>query len=191
MTAVSHLGFFPLLHFLHNQWRNFVKTLHMDSSQSLVSKKMIQVCRLISQPRWLSRMHVWLVIRSRVRSPPGLAMFFPRDWSWNIFYNHSLHSADSKRAIVSLWPYGHHRSQGFPYTNTVTILLLHLPRDHSSDFFLNLSRMFPKWSSCAHSNWFWSVNKYGHCHGFFYYSISFLTRGEILSKLFIWIPVNP
>ena len=25
------------------------------------------------------------------------------DWSWNIFYGHSLPSADSRRAVVSSW----------------------------------------------------------------------------------------
>ena len=25
------------------------------------------------------------------------------DWSWNIFYGHSLPSADSRRAVVSFW----------------------------------------------------------------------------------------
>ena len=31
------------------------------------------------------------------------AMFFHGDWSWNIFYGHSLPSADSRRAVVSFW----------------------------------------------------------------------------------------
>ena len=29
--------------------------------------------------------------------------FFRGDWSWNIFYGHSLPSADSRRAVVSFW----------------------------------------------------------------------------------------
>ena len=41
--------------------------------------------------------------RSRVQSPPRSATFFRRDWSWNIFYGHSLPSADSRRAVVSFW----------------------------------------------------------------------------------------
>ena len=28
---------------------------------------------------------------------------FRGDWSWNIFYGHSLPSADSRRAVVSFW----------------------------------------------------------------------------------------
>ena len=33
----------------------------------------------------------------------GSATFFHEDWSWDIFYGHSLPSADSRRAIVSFW----------------------------------------------------------------------------------------
>ena len=38
-----------------------------------------------------------------VQSPPRLVTFFRGDWSWNIFYGHSLSSADSRRAVVSFW----------------------------------------------------------------------------------------
>ena len=41
--------------------------------------------------------------RSRVQPPPRSATFFRGDWSWNIFYSHSLPSADSRRAVVSFW----------------------------------------------------------------------------------------
>ena len=41
--------------------------------------------------------------RSRVQPPPRSATFFRGDWSWNIFYGHSLPSADSRRAVISLW----------------------------------------------------------------------------------------
>ena len=34
---------------------------------------------------------------------PRSATFFRGDWSWNIFYGHSLPSADSRRAVVSFW----------------------------------------------------------------------------------------
>ena len=34
---------------------------------------------------------------------PRLATFFRGDWWWNIFYGHSLPSADSRRADVSFW----------------------------------------------------------------------------------------
>ena len=30
-------------------------------------------------------------------------LFFRGDWSWNIFYGHSLPFADSRRAVVSFW----------------------------------------------------------------------------------------
>ena len=38
-----------------------------------------------------------------VQPPPRSATFFRGDWSWNIFYGHSLPSADSRRAVVSSW----------------------------------------------------------------------------------------
>ena len=41
--------------------------------------------------------------RSRVQPPPRSATFFQGDWSWNIFYSHSLPSADSRKAVVSFW----------------------------------------------------------------------------------------
>ena len=47
---------------------------------------------------------VWLETRrSRVQPLPRSATFFHGDWSWNIFYDHSLPSADSRRAVVSFW----------------------------------------------------------------------------------------
>ena len=47
---------------------------------------------------------VWLETRrSRVQPPPRSATFFRGDWSWNIFYGHSLPSAGSRRAVVSSW----------------------------------------------------------------------------------------
>ena len=41
--------------------------------------------------------------RSRVQPPPRSATVFRGDWAWNIFYGHSLPSADSRRAVVSFW----------------------------------------------------------------------------------------
>ena len=41
--------------------------------------------------------------RSRVQPSPRSVTFFRGDWSWNIFYGHSLPSADSRRAVVSFW----------------------------------------------------------------------------------------
>ena len=46
----------------------------------------------------------WLETRRlQVRSTPRSATFLRGDWSWNIFYGHSLPSADSRRAVVSFW----------------------------------------------------------------------------------------
>ena len=51
--------------------------------------------------------------RSRVQPPPRSATFFRGDWSWNIFYGHSLPSADSRRAVVSFWRKNVHNT-GYP-----------------------------------------------------------------------------
>ena len=59
-------------------------------------------------PRWLSWMLVRLETRrSRVRPLPRSASeksstFYRGDWSWSIFYGHSLPSADSRRAVVAI-----------------------------------------------------------------------------------------
>ena len=37
--------------------------------------------------------------RSWVQPPPRSATFFRRDWLWNIFYSHSLPSADSRLSL--------------------------------------------------------------------------------------------
>ena len=53
---------------------------------------------------WLSWMRVQLVIRRlQIRLPLDWQHSFKEIWSWNIFYCHSLPSADSRRAVVSFW----------------------------------------------------------------------------------------
>ena len=44
-----------------------------------------------------------VIRRLWVRFPLDPATLFHGDWSWNVFYGHSLPSADSRRAVVSLW----------------------------------------------------------------------------------------
>ena len=47
---------------------------------------------------------IWLkTSMSWVQPLPRSATFFRGDWSWNIFYGHSLPSADLRRAVVSFW----------------------------------------------------------------------------------------
>ena len=41
--------------------------------------------------------------RSQFQPPPRSATFFRGDWPWNVFYSHSLPSADSIRAVISFW----------------------------------------------------------------------------------------
>ena len=58
--------------------------------------------KIFSQPRWLS----WLRRPTGDQevagsTSPRSETFFRGDWSWNIFYGHSLPSADSRRAVVS------------------------------------------------------------------------------------------
>ena len=48
-----------------------------------------------------------------VRPPPGWQDSFVEIWSWNIFYGHSLPSADSRRAVVSFWRQNVHNT-GYP-----------------------------------------------------------------------------
>ena len=43
-------------------------------------------------------------------TPTRLAAFFRGDWSWNIFYGHSLPSTDSRRAVVSFWQKNAHNT---------------------------------------------------------------------------------
>ena len=55
----------------------------------------------MSRARQLNRMHGRLVIRRVWVRGSGPATFFRWDWSWNLFYGHSLPSADSRREVVS------------------------------------------------------------------------------------------
>ena len=71
---------------------------------------------VIGNPRWLPQAPYWksvldiflqttrwIKLRSQVQPPPRSATFFPGDWSWNIFYVHSLPSSNSRRAVVIFW----------------------------------------------------------------------------------------
>ena len=43
----------------------------------------------------------YVIRRLQVQPLADLVTFFHGDWSWNIFYSHSLPSPDSRRAVVS------------------------------------------------------------------------------------------
>ena len=80
-------------------WRRISDTI----SQNIPSQ-IFFIIQSDSRPWWLS----WILNRletrrSRVQPLPRFATFFRGDWWWNIFYGHSLPSADSRRADVSFW----------------------------------------------------------------------------------------
>ena len=91
---------------------NGAQFLHADNEDSDQTARMRRLIWIFAErswsnvhirrrrPRWLSWMPVRLETRrSRVRTPPRSATFFRGDWSWNIFYGHSLPSADSRRQL--------------------------------------------------------------------------------------------
>ena len=57
------------------------------------------------QLAWVAQLNVCLTVEQAFAglTPGESATFFCGDWSWNIFYGHSLHSADSRMAVVSFW----------------------------------------------------------------------------------------
>ena len=57
-----------------------------------------QYTKQISRPQWLSWMRRPTGDQEGMGSTPAEV-----GWSWNIFYGHSLPSADSIRAVVSFW----------------------------------------------------------------------------------------
>ena len=59
----------------------------------------------IELPALVAQLDTHLTSDQEVASstPTGLATFFPGDWSWNIFFGHSLPFADSRRAVVIFW----------------------------------------------------------------------------------------
>ena len=55
---------------------------------------------VIALLKWYTQTSRLVIRRSQVRGS-GLAPFFRWDWSWNLFFGHSLPSADSRREVVS------------------------------------------------------------------------------------------
>ena len=106
-----------------------IRILYIESAKTFNEMTLNELVKLTTLwttgPRWLSGWCSWPWIRgpgleSRWRRnsahgskmlyctvlslpPPRSATFFCGDWSWNIFYGHSLPSADSRRAVVSFW----------------------------------------------------------------------------------------
>ena len=76
--------------------------IHICTVASVYLPSVHTLCR--SQPRWLRWMgHPTGDQEVAGSTPPRSATFFCWDWSWNIFYDHSLPSTDSRRAVVSFW----------------------------------------------------------------------------------------
>ena len=75
-----------------------------DSISQNIPSQIFFVIQSDGRPWWLSWIRIRLETRrSQVQPPLRLATFFRGDWWWNIFYGHSLPSADSRRADVSFW----------------------------------------------------------------------------------------
>ena len=62
----------------------------------------IEELHLFCRPRWLRWMRRPTGDQEVVGSTPAEVGNI-LSWSWNIFYGHSLPSADSRRAVVSFW----------------------------------------------------------------------------------------
>ena len=99
------------LHFFYTSWKH--KVTHADH-WLVIFLQLRELVDLIVLWPFLQERHAGLggsvgcavrleTRRSRVQPPPRSATFFRGDWSWNIFYGHSLPSADSRRAVVSFW----------------------------------------------------------------------------------------
>ena len=58
-----------------------------------------------SEPAPVAQLDVRLIGDQEVAgsTPAEVGSIFCGDWLWNIFYGHSLPSADSRRAVVSFW----------------------------------------------------------------------------------------
>ena len=108
---------FPMKYFLHSfpPFRWFMSGNCQFLAKECTQLQLLLVNRLkeqaclgkvwlgSSRPRWLSWMRRPTGNQVAGSTPPRSATFFPGDWSWNIFYGHSLPSADSRRAVVSFW----------------------------------------------------------------------------------------
>ena len=91
---------FPWAHIPIGTLSHIVSLPHIISSHSLIISVSHYLTGLGGSTGWAVRLETRM---SRVQPPPRSATFFHGDWSWNIFYGHSLPSADSRRAVVSFW----------------------------------------------------------------------------------------
>ena len=103
LTCIQQrLGWDQLLSCSHSSWGTGIYCFHIIYPSVLSSMELYSGVQLALVA--LSDAHPASHRRSRVWFPLGLATFFCGDWSWNIFYGHSLPSADySRRAVVRFW----------------------------------------------------------------------------------------
>ena len=88
-----------------DQGHHFPLTEPLDTTECMNIEQKPEWCFAhVCRPRWLSWMRRPTGDQEvGVQPPSRSATFFRGDWSWNIFYGHSLPSADSRRAVVSFW----------------------------------------------------------------------------------------
>ena len=80
---------------------------------TVVNKYKHNVCfLLLIQPATVAQLDAHLTGDQEVagKTPAGSATFFRGDLSWDIFYGHSLPSADSRRVVVSSWQKNAHNT---------------------------------------------------------------------------------
>ena len=83
------------------QWHSFTSTCDMGNwTLALIREVKLTTAGLSGLVGCAVQMETR---RSWVQPPLRSATFFHGDWSWNIFYGHSLPSADPRRAVVSFW----------------------------------------------------------------------------------------
>ena len=146
-----------LSHLLPDHWSDFFETCLRCSPSSLVvharkwfqsvdkcghrQPSLIFTVIVFLRNHWRNSVKIWHMYSSQCLDVSA------RKWSWSI---------DKYGRTAAIF-----KITNCPLLNTVTISLLHLLRDHWSDFFLNLPEMFPSGQVVHARKWFRSVDKYG------------------------------
>ena len=83
-------------------WISGIERMTVENSLWSILPNMARI-KLTSLPRWLSWLRSDLWSGGCGFDPRRSATFCCRDWSWSIFYGHSLPFADWRRAVVNFW----------------------------------------------------------------------------------------